>query len=132
VQSHSTSNPTSISQDAALAALTGSQDPVAQMRAEFQQRRDRLVQGLNRLPGLRCHMPDGAFYAWCDVSRLGAADAVAARWLEESMVVVVPGEGFGSGQCVRFSFAVSMETIDEGLKRLEMWLKKSQESVHLN
>src|SRR3989338_5936088 len=94
LQSHSTSNPASISQHAALAALTGDQQPVAQMRQEFQGRRDRLVTGLNRLPGLRCTVPDGAFYAWCSVKGLGApAEQIAARWLDDAMVVTVPGEG---------------------------------------
>jgi len=124
VQSHSTSNPASISQHAALAALTGPQGAVDEMRRAFQQRRDRLVGGLNQL-GLSCTMPGGAFYAWCNISRLKqpAAD-VAARWIDDAMIVTVPGEGFGSSTHVRFSFAVSMETIDEGLKRLTQWMAK--------
>ncbi|MBI4354006.1 MAG: pyridoxal phosphate-dependent aminotransferase [Candidatus Omnitrophica bacterium] len=125
LQSHSTSNPTSISQYAALAALTGDQADVRRMVTEFQRRRDHLVNGLNALPGLSCTMPDGAFYAWCNVSRLSApADAVARRWLEEALIAVVPGEGFGSASHVRFSFAASLETIDQALKRLKQWLQK--------
>ncbi len=125
VQSHSTSNPTSISQDAALAALTGDQRPVARMLEEFQRRRDRLVHGLNQLSGLRCFAPDGAFYAWCSVKGLGQrSDAIAAQWLEEAMVVAVPGDGFGESDYIRFSFAVSMETIDEALRRLSKWLSQ--------
>ncbi len=123
LQSHSTSNPTSISQHAALAALTGDQAGVARMVVEFHRRRDRLVNGLNGLPGVSCMMPDGAFYAWCNVGRLGAsAETIARRWLEEALVAVVPGEGFGSASHVRFSFAASLETIDETLQRLEQWL----------
>jgi len=123
LQSHSTSNPTSISQYAALAALTGDQGPVEQMRREFQQRRDRLVNGLNRLRPLHCSMPGGAFYAWCRVSDLGqSAASIAAQWLEQALVVTVPGEGFGCADYVRFSFATSLETIDEGLRRLDTWL----------
>ena len=119
VQSHSTSNPTSISQVAAVAALTGDQQSVSRMREEFQRRRDRLVAGLNQLPGLRCTVPPGAFYAWCNISGLGKPAAViAAKWLDEAKVVVVPGEGFGSSDHVRFSFATSMETINEALGRL--------------
>ena len=119
LQSHATSNPTSISQYAALAALTGDQEPVARMRAEFQKRRDRMVEGLNAIPTLRCTMPGGAFYAWCNVSQLGLpSDAIASRWLEQSYVAVVPGEGFGAPGYVRFSFATSLQTIEEGLKRL--------------
>jgi aspartate aminotransferase len=125
VQSHSTSNPTSISQYAALDALTGDQQPVAHMRNEFQRRRDRLVDGLNRLPPLRCLLPGGAFYAWCNVSGLGqSADAIAAQWLEEALVATVPGEGFGAQGFIRFSFAVSLETIDKALQRLDAWLRR--------
>ena len=127
LQSHSTSNPTSISQYAALEALTNTEMPaqVRQMSQEFQRRRDRLVGGLNKLPGLSCFNPQGAFYAWCNVSKLGLpADAVARRWLEEAFLAIVPGEGFGSPHHVRFSFAASMDAIDEGLSRLEQWVTK--------
>ena len=125
VQSHSTSNPASISQYAALAALTGDQQPVEQMRQEFQRRRDRLVNGLNALPPLRCAMPGGAFYAWCNVSGLGGSSAeLAAAWLEQLFVAVVPGEAFGASGFMRLSFATSMETIDEGLQRLRRWLSQ--------
>lgn len=125
LQSHSTSNPTSISQYAALAALTGDQSSVTEMRSEFQRRRDRLVNGLNQLPGLSCLMPEGAFYAWCNISKLGQpAATLASRWLDELFVAVVPGEGFGSNDHVRCSFATSMETIEEGLTRLNRWLTK--------
>jgi aspartate aminotransferase len=125
IQSHSTSNPASISQDAALAALTGDQSPVAAMREEFQRRRDRMVSGLNRLRPLRCLTPGGAFYAWCNVGGLGqSADAVAAGWLDGALVAVVPGEGFGAPGFVRFSFAVPLQRIEEGLGRLEQWLAK--------
>jgi aspartate aminotransferase len=123
IQSHSTSNPTSISQYAALAALNGDQQPVAQMRQAFHERRDRLVEGLNRLKPLRCTTPGGAFYAWCHVGGLGAsAEAISAQWLEEIHVAVVPGEGFGAPGYVRLSFATSLQTIDETLQRLARWL----------
>ncbi|OGX29596.1 MAG: hypothetical protein A3B78_03805 [Omnitrophica WOR_2 bacterium RIFCSPHIGHO2_02_FULL_67_20] len=125
VQSHSTSNPTSISQYAALAALTGDQAPVAAMRREFQERRDRLVSGLNRLAPLRCAMPGGAFYAWCSVSGLQqSAEATAAQWLEDLLIATVPGEGFGAPGFLRMSFAASLKTIDDALGRLGEWLKK--------
>ena len=127
LQSHSTSNPTSISQHAALVAITGDQREVATMRREFQRRRDRLVDGLNQLPGLSCLMPQGAFYAWCNISRLGQpAERIAGRWLEDALVVAVPGEGFGSSDHIRFSFATSLEVIDEGLARLARWLDTRQ------
>ncbi|MBI4343536.1 MAG: pyridoxal phosphate-dependent aminotransferase [Candidatus Omnitrophica bacterium] len=125
VQSHSTSNPASISQHAALAALTGDQGCVADMRRQFEQRRNRLVEGLSRLPGLRCQKPDGAFYAWCNVSGLGQpAGAIAAQWLEDALVATVPGEGFGAPQHIRFSFAASGETIERGLRALGAWSAK--------
>ena len=124
LQSHSTSNPTSISQYAALAALTGDQAEVKRMAGEFHQRRDRLVNGLQGLSGLSCFMPQGAFYAWCNVSRLGQpAETIASRWLEEINLAVVPGEGFGSSSHVRFSFATSLEVIDEALERLKKWTR---------
>lgn len=129
LQSHSTSNPTSISQHAALEAVRGDQREVRAMVSEFHRRRDRLVNGLNRLPGLTCFMPQGAFYAWCNVRRLGqSASTIAARWLDEALVVVVPGEEFGSPDHVRFSFATSREVIDEGLERLARWLSSRRPS----
>ena len=125
VQSHSTSNPASISQHAALAALRGDQQPVAEMRQEFQRRRDRFVAGLNRLGTLRCAIPDGAFYAWCNVTGLGqSSEATAAQWLEQALIAAVPGEGFGAPGFIRLSFAASMATLDEALERLGRWLKE--------
>ncbi|MBI1991872.1 MAG: pyridoxal phosphate-dependent aminotransferase [Candidatus Omnitrophica bacterium] len=125
VQSHSTSNATSISQHAALAALTQDQQAVSRMREEFQERRNRLVGGLNHLPPLRCILPGGAFYAWCNVSGLGqSAELTAAQWLEDALVATVPGEGFGAPGFIRLSFAASLATIDETLERLGQWLKK--------
>jgi aspartate aminotransferase len=124
VQSHSTSNPTSISQHAALAALTGDQQPVAAMRQEFQRRRDRFVAGLNQLAPLRCAMPGGAFYTWCNVSGLGQpAETTAAQWLEQALVATVPGEGFGTPGFIRLSFAAPMETLEEAVERLGRWLQ---------
>jgi len=123
-QSHSTSNPTSISQYAALAAITGHHQEVETMVKEFQQRRDALVNGLNQLPGLSCPIPEGAFYAWCNISQLGqSAATIAARWLDDALVAVVPGEGFGSNDHVRLSFATSRAMIEEGLTRLTRWLR---------
>jgi aspartate aminotransferase len=122
IQSHSTSNPTSISQYAALAALTGKQDCVAEMRRAFQARRDHLVAGLNALPGFRCPKPDGAFYAWCAVDQPGlSAMEIAKQWLERHHVAVVPSEGFGAEGWVRMSFATSIRMLDEALLRLKVW-----------
>ena len=127
LQSHSTSNPTSISQYAALAALTGDQRPVEAMRGVFQRRRDALVKGLNALSPLSCRLPDGAFYAWCDVSGLKQPAAkVADAWLEEMLVATVPGDGFGAPDFIRFSFAASDTAITQGLERLRDWLLKRE------
>ena len=129
LQSHSTSNPASISQYAALQALTGDQQDVQRMAVEFQRRRDRLVSGLNQLTPLRCTVPGGAFYAWCNVSGLGqSADATAAQWLEDALVATVPGEGFGAPGYIRFSFATSLEHIEEALKRLSQWMQTRKSS----
>lgn len=127
-QSQCTSNPTSIAQWAAVEALTGPQDEVAKMVGEFERRRRAMVEGLNRIPGLRCHWPQGAFYVFPDVSGLfgrrwaggmltGSAD-VAAFWLEEARVAVVPGADFGSDRHVRLSYACGLEAIRTGLERI--------------
>lgn len=123
IQDQSTSNPTSIAQSAAVAALAGPQDVVAEMRDAFHKRRDVLVDGLNALPGVRCPLPGGAFYVFPDFSGwlkgdLKGSDALAAVLLEKYGVGVIPGSGFGADTCVRLSYATSMEAIEEGLARL--------------
>ncbi|MBE3574686.1 MAG: pyridoxal phosphate-dependent aminotransferase [Firmicutes bacterium] len=139
-QSHSTSNATSISQWAALAALTGDQSQLGSMRAEFLQRRDYMVQRLQRIPGVRCPMPEGAFYAFPDVSQLfgrrwpgqnayperviHSSRDLAELLLEVGKVAVVPGEAFGEPRCLRLSYATSMENILKGLDRMEAVIKR--------
>jgi aspartate aminotransferase len=132
VQSQVTSNPSSIAQWAAVAALTGPQDEVAKMAGEFDRRRRLIISGLNALPGVRCVMPRGAFYAFANVSGLfgktwrKADGAVAlessldvtAFLLEEARVAVVPGRDFGSDAHVRLSYATSDALISEGLARM--------------
>ncbi len=128
MQSHTTSNPASVSQAAATAALQGGKDVVEQMRAEFERRRNRLVEGLRAIPGVKVPvMPQGAFYVFPDVSGLYGKGAFAEAkgsvefakvCLETSHVAVVPGEAFGEDNCVRLSYATSMESIEEGLRRL--------------
>ena len=124
LQSQSTSNPTSIAQYAALEAMTGPMDSVGTMLGEYLRRRARILDGLRALPGITCGAPQGAFYVFPNVkSRLtdGAPDtsALAKQLLEKVHVVVVPGEAFGAPGFLRFSYATSMERIEEGLRRLD-------------
>jgi len=113
LQSQSTSNPTSIVQKAAVAALNGSQDCVHQMLTGYIALRDQIVNGLRSIPGITCAAPNGAFYAYPNVSHyferggLNSASDVARRLLHDAHVVVVPGEGFGTQDHVRISYATS-------------------------
>ncbi len=124
LQSQSTSNPTSFVQKAAVAALSGSQDCVQAMLAEYISLRDKIVEGLRAIPGLTCASPNGAFYAYPNVSHyfdkggLNSASDVARRLLHEAHVVVVPGEGFGTQDHVRISYATSAEKLERGLQRM--------------
>lgn len=126
VQSHATSNPASISQKAALAALTGDQKCVENMRAEFEDRRDLMVSRINKMKGIFCVKPEGAFYVFCDVSKLKESSAaIANRLLEEAKVAVIPGGPFGADTFIRLSFATSAGAINKGLDRIEEWLNKN-------
>lgn len=128
LQSHSTSNPTSIAQKAAVAALNGSQEPVEQMRQQFYARRNRMLAGLQNLPGITCNRPGGAFYLFPNVSglfgkkfrgqTLNTSTDIAAVLLEHFQVAVVPGIAFGNDHYLRLSYATSMEQIETGLNRL--------------
>ena len=124
LQSHSTSNPNSIAQKAAVEALTGPQDSVKAMLREYQSRRDRIIRGLRAIPGIRCTMPEGAFYAYPNVgvylkkNGLGDTTQLADALLEKACVALVPGPAFGTQENVRISYATSQERIDEGLRRL--------------
>jgi aspartate aminotransferase len=130
LQSQSTSNPTSIAQKAAIAALTESQQCVAEMRADYIRLRDRIVGGLCSIPGIRCAKPQGAFYAYANVAAyfgragLNSGSDVAGRLLREAGVVTVPGEGFGTTEHIRLSYATSAEAIDRGLERMRAWFKQ--------
>ncbi len=128
LQSHTTSNPNSIAQAAATAALSDGKEVLDKMRREFERRRDRIVSGLRAIGGVKVPVtPEGAFYVFPDVSELygkgafkdasGSAD-FAKLCLETSHVAVVPGGAFGEDRCVRLSYAVGMEKIEEGLARL--------------
>lgn len=124
LQSHSTSNPVSIAQKAAVEALTGPQDSVQQMLAEYTKRRTFVLERLRAIPGVRCADPGGAFYAYPNVSsafKKGVRDSLdfAVRLLEEAHVAVVPGEAFGTKDHVRISYATSMEQLEKGLTRIQ-------------
>lgn len=128
IQSQSTSNPASISQKAATAALNGPQDSVEMMRTEFDKRRKFLVDGLNAIEGVSCIKPNGAFYAFPNISKLYGRKAggrtinssldMALYLLEEAKVALVHGEAFGDDAYVRISYATSMENIGKGLDRI--------------
>jgi aspartate aminotransferase len=130
LQSHSTSNATSIAQKAAVQALRGPQDSVGTMLAEFERRRGKVVAGLRAIPGIKCAMPEGAFYVYPNVSaylkKNGVADAtaLAEKLLDEVHVALVPGPAFGTEEHVRISYAASQEQIDEGLRRLKDFFAK--------
>ena len=127
LQSQSTSNPTSIVQKAAVAALKGPQQCVEEMRREYIELRDRVVGGLRAIPGIRCTQPEGAFYAYPNVSAyfgrggMTSAADVAARLLREAHVVTVPGEGFGTREHIRISYATSGKELDRGLERMRQF-----------
>ena len=128
LQSHSTSNPTSIAQKAAIEALNGSQDSVPRMLAEYRKRRDFVIPRLRQIPGVTCSMPAGAFYAYPNLR--GALDKggiktpleFADRLLKEANVAVVPGEAFGTDHHVRISYATSMKELERGLDRIHKFI----------
>jgi aspartate aminotransferase len=128
LQSHSTSNPTSISQKAAVEALRGPQDSVGVMLAEYRKRRDFVVARLRAIPGVKCAEPRGAFYAYPNVGvvigRNGIQNTLhlSERLLAEAHVAVVPGEAFGTEQHVRISYATSMQELERGLDRIHQFI----------
>ena len=126
LQSHSTSNPTSISQRAALAALEGPQGDVDKMVSEFSARRDLIVGKVDGIEKLSSFVPEGAFYLFCDISGTGLKSLdFSKRLLDEALVAVVPGIAFGADNYVRLSFATSRENIAKGLDRIAGWVKKN-------
>jgi aspartate aminotransferase len=124
LQSQSTSNPTSFVQKAAVAALKGPQDCVEKMRQEYISLRNQAVKGLGAIQGVRCTMPQGAFYAYPNVSSffgrggVKAAADIAKRLLHEAHVVTVPGEGFGTSDHIRVSYPTSSAELARGLERM--------------
>ena len=131
LQSHSTSNPCSISQKAAVEALRGPQESVGIMLAEYRRRRDFVVARLRAIPGVRCNEPRGAFYVYPNVSvaigKKGIANTLefSERLLAESHVAVVPGEAFGTNHHIRISYATSLKELDRGLERIHQFIVKN-------
>lgn len=134
LQSQSTSNPNSIAQRAAVAALTGSQEPAEMMRQEFERRRNRMLAGVRKLDGITCNKPSGAFYVFPNIEGLfgrkfrgqvlNNSTDVATVLLNEFQVAVVPGVAFGSEPYMRLSYATSMANIEVGLDRLQEFIKE--------
>jgi aspartate aminotransferase len=129
VQGHSTSNANSIAQWAAVEALTGPQESVAGMLAEYTKRRAWLLSALKDIPGFICNEPEGAFYAFPDVrcclnKDLKTSGDFSQRLLEEEQTVVTDGAGFGAEGFIRISYATSMEQIQEGVKRIKRFAQK--------
>jgi aspartate aminotransferase len=127
VQSHSTSNPTSIAQWAAIEALNGPQESVSMMLAEYATRRSWLLGALRKIEGITCDEPEGAFYAFPDVRGcfqgvVKTSGEFSQRLLEEEQVVVTDGAGFGCEGFLRISYATSMEQLKEGVARLERFV----------
>ncbi len=131
VQSHSTSNPSSIGQKAAVAAASESQASVAAMLAEYQRRRDYLVPALNAIEGIECIEPEGAFYAFPNVKAvlkqsadIKTSDQLAQHLLENAHVVLTSGSAFGAEGYLRISYATSFETIKRGVERINSCIQQ--------
>jgi len=129
VQGHSTSNANSIAQWAAVEALTGPQESVAVMLAEYTARRAWLLNALREIPGFKCGEPEGAFYAFPDLrgclkKELKTSCDFAQRLLEEEHTVVTDGTGFGAEGFIRISYATSMEQIQEGIRRIRKFAQR--------
>ncbi|HEV3470692.1 MAG TPA: pyridoxal phosphate-dependent aminotransferase [Pyrinomonadaceae bacterium] len=129
VQSHSTSNPGSIAQAAAVAAFNSPQDCVAEMLAEYRRRRDWLFRALSEVPGLGCLEPEGAFYMFPSVRRLLGGDVktsgdFADKLLKEAHTVVTDGAGFGQEGFIRISYATSLDRLREGVERIRRVAEK--------
>ena len=130
--SHSTGAPSTISQWAAVEALSGPQETIEAMRKVFEERRNYLVKRLNSIDGVSCITPTGAFYVMMNIEKLIGRtlggkliendDDFGVAFLEKGLVAVVPCSGFGIKNFVRWTYATSMENIKEGLDRMEKFL----------
>ena len=137
IQSHASSNPNSIAQEAAVAALTGGDEEILRMKRHFQKRRDFMVEMINSIDGVSCSRSHGAFYIMMTISKLKgkelygtvitSSDDFAELFLKVAKVAVVPGRGFEAEDFVRWSYATSMDNIVEGLERLKKFLSGKYE-----
>ncbi len=131
--SHSTGSPSSVSQAASVAALTGPQDCVEEMRQAFEERRNYIVERVNAMEGVSCIRPEGAFYIMMNVEKqlgrtlhgetISSSDDFSAALLKHGLVATVPCSGFGAPSFVRWSYAASLDSIRKGMDRLEEFLK---------
>jgi aspartate aminotransferase len=114
-------------QKAAVAAVNGPQECIGQMKADYIKLRDRAVAGLRAIPGVTCQMPHGAFYVYPNVTSffgkggIRTAADIAKRLLHEAHVVTVPGEGFGTTDHIRLSYAVAESDLERGIERMAKW-----------
>ena len=132
LQSHTTSNPTSVSQKAAIEALRGPQDSIPIMLAEYRRRRDYVIRRLRAMPGVKIAEPKGSFYAYPNISTsfgqgIDSAIRFSERLLSEAHVAVVPGEAFGTREHIRISYATSMKELERGLDRIAQFIGAQQQ-----
>jgi len=126
--SHSTSNPTTTAQFGALAAYTGTQQPVEEMRSAFEGRLNKVFDTVQQIPGFRCIKPQGAFYLFPNVKEAALAcgfetvDQFVAGLLEKANVAVIPGSGFGSDDNIRLSYATDLASFEEAVKRIHQYV----------
>jgi aspartate aminotransferase len=124
-QDHSTSNPVSISQKAAIAALSMNSEFSLTMKNEFLKKRDYIAGRLGKIKKMGYCLPSGAFYIFCDISKTGLDSVTfSARLLDEMLVAAIPGDSFGRNDYVRLSFATSLKEIEKGMDRIEQWVNK--------
>ncbi|WP_227395299.1 pyridoxal phosphate-dependent aminotransferase [Jeotgalibacillus aurantiacus] len=132
--SHSTSNPTTTAQFGALAAYTGTQEPVEVMRQSFEKRLEKVFDQVTAIPGFRCKRPQGAFYLFPNVMDAAKAcgfesvDDFAKGLLEKANVAVIPGSGFGAPENIRLSYATDLNSFEEALKRIRQYVETNQKN----
>lgn len=132
--SHSTSNPTTTAQYAAIAAYNGPQEPVEEMRKAFEQRLEIIFEKLIAIPGFSCVKPQGAFYLYPNVKQAAEwtgypnVDAFVEALLVEAKVAVIPGSGFGTPDNIRLSYATSLDLLEEAVMRIQQFVDAKRQS----